>query len=166
MKIQRIRSTIAAILPSRLISAAISGMVLLTSACADVTPTASVAPDARMAVSATSAESGGSCVKDSKFLGLTKLSSVDARGTWWYLTRNGLNQAGITTESGYITAMNGWFGQTFATLDEAVSFLVSAASVYDTNGNGYICAYEVRGTRAHTGDPNFGLYAFLVRDDK
>ena len=37
-----------------------------------------------------------------------------------------------------------------------------ARSAYDTNGNGYVCAYQVRGTRAGTAV----LYLFGIDDDK
>jgi hypothetical protein len=74
-----------------------------------------------------------------------------------------MQDAGITD---YKAAMEGWFGREFSSLAEAVSFLVAQVGPADANGNGYVCAYSVRGTRANIGDPNLAFYYFRVRDDK
>ena len=36
------------------------------------------------------------CQNDSKSLGRIELSTADTPGTWWYLTRTGLDAAGVT----------------------------------------------------------------------
>ena len=40
------------------------------------------------------------------------------------------------------------------------------AAGWDKNQNGYVCAFELRGTRAYTGDPLIDTTSFGVSDDK
>jgi len=40
------------------------------------------------------------------------------------------------------------------------------AGPISTNQNGYVCAYELRGTRAHFDNPFINLTFFGVSDDK
>jgi hypothetical protein len=102
-------------------------------------------------------------VGDSKLIGRIELSTADTPGTWWRLTRDGLDAAGITD---YRVALEGFFGREFSDVGEAVSFLVAQVVPFDANGNGYVCAYSIRGTRTSIGDPNIEFYLFQVRDDK
>ena len=39
-------------------------------------------------------------------------------------------------------------------------------SAFDKNGNNYVCASSVRGTRTVVGDPNYAFNYFRVVDDK
>jgi hypothetical protein len=103
------------------------------------------------------------CVSDSKLIGRILLSTAPVPGTWWYLTREGLKEAGITN---YLAAIEEFFGRTFASEADAVEFLVAQLDALDANGNGYVCAYRLRGTKTSIGDPNFAYYLFQVRDDK
>jgi hypothetical protein len=107
-----------------------------------------------------------SCPADSKLIGLIELSTVDAPGTWWNLTRSGMVAAGIDDESEQLATMQVWFGVGFNTLPEAVAYLVDQVRPIDANGNGYVCAYSLRGTRTGWGDPNFAHYLFKVDDDR
>lgn len=103
------------------------------------------------------------CQNDSKLIGRIELSTADAPGTWWRLTKDGFDAAGVTD---YKAMMEGWFGTTFASLDDAVEALVAAVVPLDRNGNGFVCASAPRGTRTVVGDPNYGFYYFSVIDDK
>lgn len=103
------------------------------------------------------------CQNDSKSLGRIELSTADTPGTWWYLTRTGLDAAGITD---YLAAAEAAFGTDFADLDEAVAAMIAAVEPVDKNGNGYVCASALRGTRAVLGDPDFAYYYFAATDDK
>lgn len=103
------------------------------------------------------------CQNDSKSLGRIALSTADTPGTWWYITRTGLDAAGITD---YLAAIESAFGTDFADLDEAVAAVVAAVGPVDKNGNGFVCASAVRGTRAFIGDPDYANYFFAVTDDK
>ena len=47
------------------------------------------------------------CQNDSKSLGRIELSTADTPGTWWYLTRTGLDAAGVTD---YLAAAEAAFG--------------------------------------------------------
>jgi len=40
------------------------------------------------------------------------------------------------------------------------------SDVWDKNQNGYICAYQLRGTQAHFDDPFLNLTDFGISDDK
>ena len=113
--------------------------------------------------SASAAPEPGDCRNDSKLIGPILLSTDDTPGTWWNLTREGLDAAGITD---YKASIDAAFGTTFATLDDAIAAVVAAVSPLDRNGNGYVCASSIRGTRAVLGDPNYAYYYFSVQDDK
>lgn len=103
------------------------------------------------------------CQSDSKLIGQILLSTEDEEGTWWRITREGFDAAGITD---YKATIERLFGTTFASLDDAVQALVDAVRPLDKNGNEYVCASSVRGTRAFLGDPNYAYYFFGVTDDK
>ncbi len=163
--IARMHHTVA---PSRTSSVArwisIGAIVLLGSACGSsdlVSPTAAVptAVIARSAVGTGSAD----CVPNARLIGRVSLSTADAPGTWWRLTREGLDAAGLTD---YKAAIEGFFGRPFTSQAEAVSFLVAQVVARDINENGYVCAYSLRGVRTSLGDPEYALTLFGVRDDK
>lgn len=42
--------------------------------------------------------------------------------------------------------------------------LNQVAEIFDLNQNGYVCAYELRGTRAHFHDPLINLTFFGISD--
>ena len=96
-------------------------------------------------------------------IGPILLSTSDEPGTWWGLTKAGFDAAGITD---YKATIEGFFGTSFDSLGDAVDALVAAASGLDRNGNGYVCASSIRGTRAYLGDPAYANYFFLVNDDR
>ena len=105
------------------------------------------------------------CRQDSKLIGRIELSTADGPDTWWGLTRQGLLAAGIQEED-FLATFGTWFGQTFSSLDEVIALLVDAVRPFDKNGNNYVCASSVRGTRTVVGDPNYAFYYFRVVDDK
>jgi hypothetical protein len=130
-------------------------------ACTVETPTVpTLQPTSQLAK--VSGSSAPGCHPDSKLIGRIELSTADAPGTWWYITRRGFDAAGITDYQAFIESI---FGQTFATLDDAIAFLVELVRPFDENGNGYVCAYETRGTRANYGLPNVSEYLFGTTDD-
>ena len=98
---------------------------------------------------------------DSKLIGRFAASTADTPGTWWRLTKDRFDALGVTD---YKAALEGFYGQSFATLDDAIEFLIDGVVAWDANGNGYVCAFEVRGTRASLG----ANAAFLIgiADDK
>jgi hypothetical protein len=116
------------------------------------------------------AQSGGpgTCPSDSKLLngGPTAVYG-EGPGTFWGLVVNGL-AAGLTSDQQKIDYLNQQvFGTDFATLDELRDYNLELLSItYDNNQNGYICAYELRGTRAYYGDPLINLTYFGISDDR
>ena len=106
------------------------------------------------------------CQPDSKLLGRVELSTVDSPGTWWNLTRTGMEAAGIVGDSAQRDTMQVWFGIGFNSLDDAVAYLVEQVRPVDVDGNGYVCAYSLRGTRTGWGDPDYFHYLFKVTDDR
>lgn len=117
---------------------------------------------------ATPAGTAGVCPSDSKLLngGPTSVFG-DGPGTWWGLILGGLNAAGFDQQSEQIAYLNGVFGSSFTTLAELKAFNLQLISdVWDKNQNGYVCAYELRGTRAHFDDPFVNLTFFGVSDDR
>lgn len=170
MNAPRTTPTIPARTPTRLRWTSMAGLVLLGAACSGdgpVSPPAMRAPAASALVSAARAPGDPGpfeCAPDSKLIGRIALTTDDTPGTWWHLTREGLDAAGITD---YWTAIEGFFGRDFASEAEAIAFLVEQTRAgADANGNGYVCAYEIRGTRAAFRDPNIQYYLFQVRDDR
>ena len=107
------------------------------------------------------------CGPDVKLIGAFLVSTVDAPDTWWGLTHKGMVESGIPdNEDALKETMQRWFGIGFNSLSEAVTYLVAQVAPYDANGNGYVCAYSKRGTRAYLGDPNYTYYLFGVSDDR
>jgi hypothetical protein len=116
------------------------------------------------------AQSGGPgrCPSDSKLLnnGPTQVQG-DGPGTWWGLVINGLNTAGFTTDEAKIAYLNQIFGTDFDNLDDLKTFNLGLVdSGWDLNRNGYVCAFELRGRRAYSGDPLINITSFGIADDK
>ena len=110
----------------------------------------------------------GDCANDSKLLngGPTAVFG-DGDGTFWGLVINGLNQAGIVDEQNQIAYLNHVFGKDFQYLDDLKTYNLNLLEeTWDKNQNGFICAYELRGTRAYLDDPFINLTFFGVSDDK
>lgn len=144
-----------------------SSVAILAVACTRTDPTAptrATVPLPLATVSAAASTNGQgpqACTPDSKLLGRYAVSTADAPGTWWYLSRQRFDAAGVTD---YRVALENFYSQSFATLGDAIDYLIAGVAAYDANGNGYVCAFEVNGTRAHLGANS----AFLIgiADDK
>ena len=110
----------------------------------------------------------GTCPHDSKLLndGPTSVFG-DGPGTWWGLILDGLQAAGLDDQDEQIAYLNQVFGTTFDNLDDLKDFNLSlVADGWDENGNGYVCAYELRGTRAYYDNPLLNLTFFGISDDQ
>ena len=105
------------------------------------------------------------CRNDSKLIGRIELSTADGPDTWWGITKEGMIALGIAEED-FEAQIEEWLGQTFPSLEQAIETLVDAVRPFDKNGNNYVCASTVRGTRAFIGDPLYALVYFRVVDDK
>jgi hypothetical protein len=110
----------------------------------------------------------GDCTNDSKLLngGPTAVFG-EGPGTWWGLVINGLNTAGFATDGQKVAYLEQVFGRSFASLSEAETYNLQVVSDgWDINQNGYVCAYELRGTRAHYDNPLLNITFFSITDDK
>ena len=110
----------------------------------------------------------GSCPNDSKLLngGPTKIFG-EGPGTWWGLVINGLLAAGFADEDDQIDYLNQLFNTSFDSLEELKVYnLQLVQDTWDENNNGYVCAFQLRGTRAHFNNPYLDLTFFGVTDDK
>jgi len=105
------------------------------------------------------------CRNDSKLIGRIELSTADGPDTWWGITKDGLIALGIEEED-FEAHLEDLFGQAFSSLEQAIETVVDAVRPFDKNGNNYVCASTVRGTRAFIGDPLYALVYFRVVDDK
>ena len=105
------------------------------------------------------------CRNDSKLIGRIELSTADGPDTWWGITKDGLIALGIAEED-FQAHLEELFGQTFSSLEQAIETVVAAVRPFDKNGNNYVCASTVRGTRAFLNDPLYTLIYFRVVDDK
>lgn len=120
------------------------------------------------AVCANTLNAPGTCPNDSKLLngGPTKIFG-EGPGTWWGLVTNGLVAAGFVREEDQIDYLNEIFGTSFDTLAELKTYnLQLVADTWDENDNGYVCAFQLRGTRAHFNNPYVDLTFFGITDDK
>jgi hypothetical protein len=146
----------------------VGAVTVMAIACAQPDPTAPTRhamPLAMAAVTADVATSKGqgpqACVPDSKLIGRLAVSTADVPGTWWRLSKDRFDAAGVTDYKG---ALEGFYGQSFATLADAIQFLIDGVASWDTNGNGYVCAFEERGTRAYLGIN--AIFLLGIADDK
>ena len=74
--------------------------------------------------------------------------------SWWSLIYHGMLAAGLATPDQQRDYLNSMYGASFATLDEVRSFdLQGVSDGFDKNQNGFVCAYDLRGTRAYNDDP-------------
>ena len=112
--------------------------------------------------------SPGSCPSDSKLLnGGPTLVNGEGPGTWWDLVLNGVIAAGFDEESEQIAYLNSVFGTSFVDLASLQAFNIQQVSdFWDKNQNGFVCAFELRGTRAYIGDPFVNLTYFGISDDR
>lgn len=123
-----------------------------------------------LAVGAVRAQSTGpgTCPNDSKLLngGPTRVYG-EGPGTWWGLVIDGLDEAGFVTDDEKVAYLNGLFGTSFTDLLSLEAYNQQLVAVgWDQNQNGYVCAFELRGTRAYAGDPLIDITSFGISDDK
>jgi hypothetical protein len=118
-------------------------------------------------VRATPMRDPGECARDSKLIGRVSVFGDENETSWWNLTWNGMEDAGLFTDTAKTEYLSGVFGMPFASLEDAKDFnLQTVSDLFDKNGNGLVCAYELRGTRAYNTDPFFEFTVFGVSDDK
>ena len=113
-------------------------------------------------------DEAGTCPNDSKLLngGPTKIFG-EGPGTWWGLVINGLLAAGFVDEDDQIDYLNQIFNTSFDTLEELKAYnLQLIEDTWDENHNGYVCAFQLRGTRAYFHNPYVDLTFFGITDDK
>ncbi len=104
--------------------------------------------------SASATPEPGACQEDTKLIGPIQVSpevADDDVTTWWELTRDGFEAPGLNPED----ALKSFFGLEF---DEALEAFVAEVEPADKNGNKFVCASSLGGTRAFIGDPNFAFY--------
>ena len=121
-----------------------------------------------MAPVALRASDPGACPHDSKLLngGATSVFG-DGPGTWWGLILDGLQAAGLDGEDEQIAYLNQVLGTSFDNLEDLKDFnLALVEDGWDENGNGYVCAYELRGTRAYYDNPLLNFTFFGISDDQ
>jgi hypothetical protein len=122
---------------------------------------------ASIAVHATTMPDPGSCSRDSKLIGQVSVWGDQHEASWWRLIYYGMIDGGLTKPEQQRDYLNGVFGTTFGTLDEVRAFnLQGVSDAFDKNGNGFVCAYDLRGTRAYNDDPYFNYTWFGASDDK
>jgi hypothetical protein len=122
---------------------------------------------ASVAAQATPGHDPGPCPNDSKLIGQVSVLGTGLEGTWWGLIYNGMVDYGFVTPEQQRDYLNGVYGTDFDTLEEVRDFnLQDVSNFFDNNQNGFVCAYELRGTRAYNDDPLFEYTWFGVSDDK
>ena len=154
----------------RVLSAVVLAAALGTFACAPVPSdpllnAEGVSANANLEISG-NGQGPQACPQDSKLIGLVSVFGSETEASWWRLTYNGMIAAGLTTSDQQLDYLNGVFGTSFATLAEVRLYSLQPVSSYDKNQNGFVCAYEVRGTKAWITDPLFEYTYFGISDDR
>ena len=109
----------------------------------------------------------GACPSDSKLLnGGATLVFGEGRGTWWGLIQDGVKAAGLDLVSEQIDYLNWLFSTNYSDLNSLKDFNLRQVSAWDENGNGYVCAFDLRGTRAHFRDPLSEFTYYGITDDR
>jgi hypothetical protein len=104
---------------------------------------------------------GGDFVGQSAWFGGEEGAGVVGRGVGF------LVEAGFNEEAEQVAYLNHVFGTSFDNLAELEAFNLQLVSdVWNKNQNGFVCAYELRGTRAHFDDPFINLTFFGISDDR
>ena len=156
--------------PSRMCAARFAAVILVPglwslAGCAPESPSAPRMSADLARPNATIASPNGqgpqACTPDVKLIGRFAASTADAPGTWWRLTKDRFDALGVTD---YKAALEGFYGRSFNTLNDAIQYLIDGVAAWDANGNGYVCAFEERGTRAYLGIN--ALYLLGIADDK
>jgi hypothetical protein len=120
-----------------------------------------------LAASVTLQADPDNCPRDTKLIGQVSVFGDETEASWWQLIYNGMVAFGYTTDIEQRDYLNGVFGTTFDTLAEVRLFnLQGISDAFDKNGNGFVCAYDIRGNRAWNTDPLFEFTWFGVSDDK
>jgi hypothetical protein len=144
---------------SRTLSLLVAAMLL--TACA-VESNSPVEPTITASVATTVRDPA--CVQSSRLIGRISLTTGEGPLEWWGITRRGFIAAGLDP-SEFQAKIEGELNREFATLDEAIAALVAQVVPLDGNTNGFVCAYQLRGTKTGFGDPNYTDYFFRVLDD-
>ena len=115
-----------------------------------------------------SAHAPGRCPSDSKLLnGGPTVVFGGGPGSWWRLVLDGLVDAGFDTVPAQIAYLNQIFDTTYTSLAALEAYNEQlVADAWDENENGYVCAFELRGTRRYLGDPNVNDAYFGISDDR
>ena len=74
--------------------------------------------------------------------------------------------AGFVQEDEQIAYLNQISGTGFDNLDDLKTFNLQLTDEWDENRNGYVCAFELRGTRAYFDNPLINLTYFGISDDR
>lgn len=129
---------------------------------------AAILVPAALAMPATALAAPKPCPNDAKLLndGPTRISG-EGPGTWWGLVINGLRSAGFVSTQDQVDYLNEIFDTDLDTLAELKAYnLQLLREVWDQNHNGYVCAFQLRGTRAYYHNPYVDLTFFGITDDR
>jgi hypothetical protein len=108
----------------------------------------------------------GDCPNDSKLLNAGPTAVFgDSDGTWWGLIMSGLDAAGFADDNEKIAYLNSIFGTAYDNLADLKTFNLEAVDAWDENRNGFVCAFELRGTRAYLDNPYVNETFFGIGDD-
>jgi hypothetical protein len=109
----------------------------------------------------------GSCPNDSKLIGQVSVWGDEFENSVWRLIVDGMVAAGLLTDTAQRDYLNGLYGTSYETLAGVRQFdLQGVSDAFDKNGNGLICVFDLRGTRAYNDDPYFDYTWFGASDDK
>jgi len=73
----------------------------------------------------------------------------------------------LADEADQIAYLNRAFGTQFNSLQDLKTYNIQLVDeLWDTNRNGFVCAFELRGTRKYAGDALLNFTTFGISDDK
>ena len=108
------------------------------------------------------------CAADDRLIGRIVLSSAASPSAWWGITRAGMKSSGIDVDdaSAVLEVVNVWLAAEHRELSSAIDAMLENVRAFDVNDNGFVCAYEVKGSRRTEGEPFLRHYVHGISDDR
>ena len=108
------------------------------------------------------------CAADDRLIGRIVLSPAVSSSAWWGITRAGMKSSGVNVDDAeaVLEVVNIWLAAEHKELNAAIDELLENVRLFDANDNGFVCAYEVKGSRRTSGEPFARHYVHGFSDDR
>jgi hypothetical protein len=108
------------------------------------------------------------CPVDDRLIERVALSSPASSSAWWEVTRASLKSSGVDVDDAQavLEVVNIWLAADHKNLNIAIDALLDNARAFDVNGTGFVCVYDVKGSRRTAGEPFSRHYVHGISDDR